>query len=196
MSNGKNNKALLGSGLLLALTSSLCCIAPVLAVVGSAGGAVSAFSWLAPLRPYLLGATLVTLGIAFYFAYQPKRKDECGCEETKNVFQSKAFLWSVAAVSVLISAFPYYEKYFNRKVSQQVIITNYKTQQSVIHIKGMSCEACEQHVNNALLQKKGVQDVKTSYTNSEAIVKFDSTQISLIQLMTIIENETGYKVIR
>lgn len=78
MSKTKNNRLLLGSGLLLALTSSLCCIVPVLAIVGGAGGAVSAFSWAAPLRPYLLAATVLTLGVAFYQAYKPQRKDECG----------------------------------------------------------------------------------------------------------------------
>jgi mercuric ion transport protein len=199
MSNGKNSKVLLGSGLLLAVTSSLCCIVPLLAIVGSAGGAVAVFSWAAPLRPYLLGATVLVLGFAFYQAYKPQQKDACGCadEGKKSWLQSKTFLWVITVVSVLLSSFPYYAKYLQPKASEQPIAVNNSAnvQQAVIHIQGMSCEACEGHVNNALLEKKGVQQVNTSYAKGLSIVKFDSTQISLQQLAAAIENETGYKVI-
>src|SRR5260221_5651506 len=121
MSNGRNNKVLLGSGLLLAVTSSLCCIIPVLTIVGGMGGAVSAFSWATPLRPYLLVATILVLGFAFYRAYKPQRKDECGCEEKKNVLQSKTFLWVVAVLSVLLSTFPYYAVFFQKKIAPPLL---------------------------------------------------------------------------
>ncbi|HEX9513062.1 MAG TPA: mercuric transport protein MerTP [Puia sp.] len=196
MSNGKNNKVLLGSGLLLAVTSSLCCIIPVLTIIGGAGGTVAAFSWAAPLRPYLLGTTALVLGFAFYRAYKPEQKDECGCEEKKSVLQSKIFLWAVAVISILLSAFPYYAKVFEQKMPQRIVANNSNMRQAVIHIKGMGCEDCEGHVNNALLQKRGVQDAHTSYAKGEAMVKFDSTQISLPQLAAAIEKETGYRVIR
>ena len=58
----------------------------------------------------------------------------------------------------------------------------------------MSCEACEGHVNNALLQKIGVKRVNTSYAKGISIVKFDSAEISFQQLAAIIENETSYEV--
>ncbi|MBN8858626.1 MAG: mercuric transport protein MerTP [Sphingobacteriales bacterium] len=196
MSSGKNNKVLLGSGLLLAVTSSLCCIVPLLAIIGGAGGAVSAFSRAAPLRPYLLGATVLVLVFAFYQVYKPRQKDACGCEEKKSVLQSKTFLWIITVVSGLLSTFPYYAKYFQPKAPQQQIAINNSAsvQQAVLHIQGMSCEACEGHINNALLQKKAVQQVNTSYAKGISTVKFDSTQISLQQLANVIEEETGYKV--
>jgi mercuric ion transport protein len=199
MTNGKNRKVLLGSGLLLAVTSSLCCIVPLLAIVGGAGGAVAALSWAAPLRPYLLAATVLVLGFAFYQAYRPRHKDGCGCtiEKKKSWLQSKTFLWVITSVSVLLSTFPYYAKYFQPEVSGQPVLVNTSAsiEEVVLHIKGMSCEACEGHVNNALLQKKGVQQVNTSYAKGISIVKFDSTQISLQQLAATVESETGYKVI-
>lgn len=198
MSKTKNNRLLLGSGLLLAFTSSLCCIVPILAIIGGAGGAVSAFSWAAPLRPYLLGATVLILGIAFYQAYKPRKADECGCEEKKNFMQSKAVLWTIAALSLLLSAFPYYSVFFQPKLSQQqvVVSSSSSTRQATLHIRGMSCEACEGHVNNALLQAPGVQEARTSYAKGITIVKFDSTQTSIQQLAAKVEAETGYKVIQ
>ncbi len=196
MSNEKNNKILLGSGLVLALTSSLCCIVPALAIISGTGSAVAAFSWAAPLRPYLLVATVLILGFAFYQAYKPKAKDECACETKRSFLQSKSFLWIVAAVSLLLSAFPYYAKYLQPQIPQQQAANHLPNQQqAVLHLQGMDCEACEGHVNNALLKKKGVQQVHTSYPQGTVTIQFDSTSISLQQLAGVIENETGYKVI-
>ncbi|MBN9298395.1 MAG: mercuric transport protein MerTP [Filimonas sp.] len=198
MISEKNNKALLGSGLLLSLTSSLCCITPLLALISGTGSTVAAFSWAEPLRPYLLVATILVLGIAFYQAYKPKQKDECGCagEERKKGLQSKSFLWIVAILSLSLSTFPYYAKYLQPKPVIKSIAATDSThiQQAIISLSGMNCEACEGHVNNALLHKKGVQQVNTSYSNGTSTVKFDSTIISLSQLAATIENETGYKV--
>ncbi|RAJ80222.1 copper chaperone CopZ [Chitinophaga dinghuensis] len=199
MMKGKNNKVLLGSGLLLALTSSLCCIVPLLAILGGAGGAVAAFGWAAPLRPYMLAATVLVLGFAFYQAYKPQSKDDCGCEPAKKSWmQSKAFLWIVAAISLLLSAFPYYESYFHPQIpAKEKMAENIPTiQQTTLHISGMSCEACEGHVNNALRQQKGVLEANTNYAKGIAVVKFDSTLISFNQMAAIIEDETGYQVAR
>ena len=109
--------------------------------------------------------------------------------------QSKTFLWIVALLSVALSAFPYYAPYFQKKPIQQSVISNSNTKQSILHIRGMSCAACEGHINHALQSKKGVQSVVTSYGKGVAVVKFDSTQVSLPQLETAVETETGYKII-
>ena len=139
--NKSNNNKLLGSGILLAFTSSLCCIVPLLALFGSVGSLASMFSWVEPIRPYLLGAIAVVLSIAFYQAYKPSAKDNCGCEEKKTGMQSKTFLWIVALLSVALSAFPYYAPYFQKKPIQQSVISNSNTKQSILHIRGMSCAA-------------------------------------------------------
>lgn len=105
---------MLGSGFILALTSSLCCIAPVLAIISGTGSTVAAFSWAAPLRPYLLGATVLVLGYAFYRAYRRPQTDGCGCGEKESPLRSKLLLWVVAGTSVALSAYPYYAKYFQQ----------------------------------------------------------------------------------
>ena len=99
-----------GAGLLAAITASLCCITPVLAVLGGLGGIASTFAFLDPLRPYLIGSTAIILGYAFYNAYKPKKEDdlECACEDEeslakKNFLNSKAFLWIVERRSSRIS---------------------------------------------------------------------------------------------
>ncbi len=58
------DKPLVGAGLLAALAASLCCITPLLAVVGGLGGVASSFAWLEPFRPYLIVLTVGVLGFA------------------------------------------------------------------------------------------------------------------------------------
>ena len=64
-------KSLAGTGLLAALAASLCCITPLLAIVGGLGGVASTFSWLEPLRPYLVALTVGVLGFAWYQQLRP-----------------------------------------------------------------------------------------------------------------------------
>jgi len=90
----------IGVGLLAAVAAALCCITPVLAVLGGLGGIASTFSFLDPLRPYLIGFTAVVLGYAFYNAYKPKNECDVNVHAnlpvkqagTKKVLQRKTFL--------------------------------------------------------------------------------------------------------
>lgn len=101
--------AFLGAGAVLAaLGASLCCILPVaVAVLGVGSAALGAR--LEPLRPWLAGLTVLLLGIAFYQAYKPV---PCApgqaCAVPVNRRRNRAILWVVAAVAILLMAFPYY----------------------------------------------------------------------------------------
>src|SRR5713226_7325177 len=69
--------ASLGGSILAAITASLCCIGPLVAVALGAGGfAASAVfeKW----RPVFLGATFTFLALAWYLTY---RKPKAACEE-------------------------------------------------------------------------------------------------------------------
>ena len=62
----KSENKLIGAGLLTAITASLCCITPVLALIAGTSGIASTFSWIEPFRPYLIGLTILVLGFAWY----------------------------------------------------------------------------------------------------------------------------------
>ena len=97
----KKQNRLLGAGVLTAITASLCCITPVLAIVAGSSGIAASFSWLEPFRPYLIGSTLLVLGFAWYQTLKPKKEVECDCEEEKPKFmQTKLFLGIVTGYSV------------------------------------------------------------------------------------------------
>ena len=61
----KKQNRLLGAGVLTAITASLCCITPVLAIVAGSSGIAASFSWLEPFRPFLIGLTVLVLGFAW-----------------------------------------------------------------------------------------------------------------------------------
>ena len=93
-----------------AALASFCCILPIVfALTGlTVAGAAAAF---APLRPYLLGAAFVLLGIGFYFTYRIPRR-ECApgstCAVPASLRRIRITLWLAAILVLGLAAFPYF----------------------------------------------------------------------------------------
>lgn len=186
------------AGLLTAVAASLCCITPVLALLGSASGLASSFSWIEPFRPYLIGLTILVFAFAWYQKLKPQKQVDCDCEEDnkKSFWQSKSFLGIVTVVAGLLIAFPYYAKAFYPKPQETKVVVMDKTniQQAVFKIKGMTCESCTQHVNSEISKVKGIVTFQTSYENANSTVNFDNSKTSIDIIINAI-NSTGYKVV-
>jgi mercuric ion transport protein len=93
--------------------ASACCIGPVVfALLGISGAAAA--QRLEPLRPFLLGATYLLLGGAFYFTYRPEPA-ACGparvCAMPRTNRIGRVMLWLAAVVVVLSTTFPWYAEY-------------------------------------------------------------------------------------
>ncbi len=196
------DKLLSGGGIITALLASLCCITPVLAVLGGLGGIASTFSFLEPLRPYLIGLTVIVLGYAFYSAYKPKKVNDidCACEdETSNkkvsFINSKQFLWIVTVVIALLITFPYYSKALFPSDNQNVVIVqSNNVAKAKLYIEGMTCTGCEESVDYALKSENGVVSATSSYKKGIAYVEYDKTKVSPEQLKKALEDKVGYKV--
>ncbi len=197
MKSNKENKWI-GAGLIAAFAASLCCITPVLAILGGIGGIASTFTWLEPLRPYLMLFTAVLLGYAFYKAYKPKTNEEIECEcdeeEKKSFLNSKKFLWTVTIISALLFAFPSYSGFFFPKTSNIISSSNSNIAEATLQIKGMTCTSCENSVDYALKSENGVIAASSSYKTGVAKVKFDKSKVSPEELSKAIEEKVGYKV--
>lgn len=102
----KSENKLIGAGLLTAITASLCCITPVLALIAGTSGIASTFSWIEPFRPYLIGLTILVLGFAWYQKLKPRKEIDCECEtdEKPKFIQSKKFLGSVTVFAIVMLA--------------------------------------------------------------------------------------------
>lgn len=183
--------------ILAAIAASLCCITPVLALIAGAGGFASAFSWLEPARPYLIGLTVLVLGTAWYSKLRPKNQEaDCECEEDKKTsfFQTKTFLGIITVFAALMIAFPYYGQIFYPKpAAKLVIVESNNIKEANFTIAGMDCATCEEHVKHAVSKLPGIVDVKADYNAGTVGVKFDSTKVSLSGIVSAID-ETGYTV--
>lgn len=192
----KNTKSWI-AGILAAVAASLCCITPLLALLGGASGLASSFSWIEPYRPFLIGLTVTIFAFAWYQKLKPVKKMDCDCEtDTKKKFwQSKQFLILVTVVAGLLIAFPYYGKIFYPKPQETkvIIVEQNNIRQAAFKIKGMTCESCTAHVNSEISKVDGVIDFQTSYEKANSTVKFDNNKTTIEQIAAAIKN-TGYKI--
>ena len=192
------SKSLFGAGLLAALAASLCCITPLLAVVGGLGGAVSSFAWLGPYRLYLVALTVAVLGFAWYRQLRAvPAADCCAVPAKRSVLQSTGFLGAVTALAALLLAFPYYGAALYPTASAPVATAPDAApiwQTRTYRIGGMTCAACAHHVEQAVQQVPGVQSVAVSYDRATAQVRFNAAHTQPAQVESAI-NSTGYHVL-
>ena len=182
--------------MLTAITASLCCITPVLALIAGTSGIASTFSWVEPFRPYLIGLTVLVLGFAWYQKLKPLNEIDCECEtdEKPKFIQSKTFLGIVTVFAIVMLAFPYYSGMFYSNTEKQIIIvdrSDIKTME--FKIRGMTCASCEEHVNHEVNKLNGIVTSEASYENGNAIIAFDRTKTTEVEIEKAI-NATGYKV--
>ena len=192
----KTENKLISTSLLTAITASLCCITPVLAIIVGTSGIASIFSWIEPFRPYLIGLTILVLGFAWYQKLKPKKEIDCEWEtdERPKFIQSKKFLGIVTGFAILMLAFPFYSGIFYPKTEKQIMVVEksdlFTTE---FKISGMTCASCEEHVNHEVNKLNGIVNSKASYENGNAIIEFDRTKTNEAQIEKAI-NSTGYKV--
>ena len=192
----KSDNKLIGTGLLTAITASLCCITPVLALIAGTSVIASTFSWIEPFRPYLIGLTILVLGFSWYQKLKPQKEIDCECEtdEKPKFIQSRKFLGIVTVFVIVILAFPYYSGIFYPNTEKQIILvdkSDIKTTE--FKISGMTCASCEEHVNHEVNKLNGIVNSTVSYENGNAIVEFEKTKTNETEIEKAI-NSTGYQV--
>ena len=194
---------LIGLGLLTAISASLCCITPVLALLAGTSGLASTFSWLDPFRPYFIGLTVLVLGFAWYQKLKPQKQTDCACDTNdlpagkagKTPFiQTKRFLGIVTVFAGLMLAFPAYAHIFFPKPDKQISVTDPSNiQVAEFLIDGMTCSGCEEHVSYQVNKLTGIIKTRVSYDNGNAIIEFDQTQTDMDAIEKAIA-KTGYSV--
>ena len=192
----KTNKKLISAGLLAAFTASLCCITPLLAFIAGTSGLAATFSWIEPLRPYLIALTVFVLGFAWYLKLKPKKQLDCNCEKEEKIpfTQSKMFLGTVTLFAVVMLAFPYYSGIFYPTTEKQIIIVDQSNIRKIeFTISGMTCASCGEHVNSEVNKLSGIISSEASYENRNAVVKFDDSKTNSDEIENAI-NATGYLV--
>ncbi|TDD96903.1 mercuric transport protein MerTP [Flavobacterium cellulosilyticum] len=192
----KTDNKLIGAGLLTAITASLCCITPVLALIAGTSGLASTFYWLEPFRPYFIGLTFLVLGFAWYQKLKTKKLIDCNCdkEEKPKFIQSKMVLGSVTTLAIVMLAFPYYSSIFYPKTEKQIIVVDKsKIQKVEFAISGMTCASCEVHLSHKMEKLAEIISSNASYENGKVVVEFDESKTNISEIEIAI-NTIGYAV--
>lgn len=195
----KSSGTLSSASVLSAIAASLCCITPVVTLLAGSSSIATNFSWIELARPYLMGFSLAVLGFAWYLKLKPFRTNDmdCNCDTTKKAsfLQSKTFLGIVTVFAILMMSFPLYAKAFypKPKIQAATVAAVDNKQQVNFTIQAMTCEGCEEHVNNELSKVNGVITYKTSYASKSSVVTFELSKVDVKTIEAAI-NKTGYKV--
>ncbi len=197
MINIKSTGATTSASILSAFAASICCITPVIALIAGSSSVGANVSWLEPARPYLIVLSIILLSFAWYQKLKPAKPNDidCNCDTKKKstFLQSKLFLGIVTVFAILMLTFPLYAKIFYHKAKVQTTLIVDDKQQAKFTLQGMTCEGCEEHVNNELSKVNGVIDYKTSYATNSSLVTFDKSKVDVKAIETAI-NKTGYTV--
>ena len=140
------------AGILLAISASLCCITPVLALISGVSGIAATFSWLEPARSFLIGITISVLGFAWFQKLKPgKRADVlCACDEDRqpSLIKSKTFLGVITISTLLLTTFPNYAHIFYPK-NKDADVSKVERANLInveFKIEGMTCQACAERI--------------------------------------------------
>jgi len=194
MKTDKKSKTAAYTGLFAAIAASSCCIPPVIALIAGIGGSASSLAWVEPFRPYLILLAVIAIGYAWYNYLKPKTKDDCGCGiEKPKWYQTKGFLIGITLFSIVSISFPYYAHIFYPNNKKEIIVVNESNiENTTIPIEGMTCDACQNHVNHAINQLPGIINVESSYNKANTTVSFDKSKTNINDIINAI-NSTGYK---
>lgn len=163
-----------------AFVASLCCIGPIaIAVLGL--GSAGLFVTIGEYRSYIMGVTLIFLGLAFFFTY---RKREVVCEDGTCKIQKPSRLnqitvWFSAVVVAVLLLLPYLN--FSLTASPKQPQVHLAT--TVIDVRGMTCPACGKGIEISLSKVNGVAETKVDFDHNKAIVKYDEQKVNRKQLI-------------
>lgn len=157
-------------GIITAIVASLCCIGPAfVAMLGV--GSIGAFAVFEAYRTYLIGITIILLGVAFYFVY---RKREIHCEDGTCKIQdagkwNKISIWLATFVAVVAIGFPHLgiapSISENINVQGKTVVT--------LNVVGMDCKPCALGLEGSLASIHGVHKARVNFEKGEAIIEFD-----------------------
>jgi mercuric ion transport protein len=98
------------AGVLAAIGASVCCVGPlVLLGLGVSGAWIANLTALEPLRPILIGVTLVFLALAYRRLYRVAQVcvPSTACADTTVLQRQRTTFWIVSVLVLALLAFPW-----------------------------------------------------------------------------------------
>jgi mercuric ion transport protein len=191
---------LIGSAVIAAMSTSLCCILPMIALVLGTSGFTSYLGWMEPLRPYLAALSVVTLGVAWYRKLRHTDQVHCAshCDhapEKPSFWESKKFLGIATFFSLSMLVFPYASNYLfpSDAKNNSYTVSSKDIQEVTFIVPAMHCKNCEKSLYQTINQVEGVLSVHITQQDKSIQIKFDREKTHMDQLKSTIES-TGYGI--
>lgn len=189
--------ATLGGSLIAALTASLCCLGPLVAVAfGASASGFAASTAFEKWRPALLSLTFAMLALAWYLAYR-KPRTTCGegavCSTKPVAKYNRAILWLATGAVLVTAALPDLSALMLRSSRSSLAATIADGNSAVLKVRipGMDCAACAVSIQKKLRQQAGVVTASVYYDTKEAVVRYDVAQLSPERIISVID-ATGF----
>ncbi len=81
--------------------------------------------------------------------------------------------------AVLMMVFPDYAPVFYPDNKKEAIVVQQKNIQTLdLHVQGLTCSVCDDHLENAVYKVPGVINAKTDFHTGAAVVKYDKSMTS------------------
>ena len=194
----EKEKLALGASVLSAITASLCCIGPLVAVIVGASSFAAA-GLFAQWRPLFLTITALMLAAAWDLTYRHPKADHCSteaCPQNPVAKWNKIILWLATAFVIAIVAFPTYSSVAARLLvaasasdsgSSQIKLATLQ-----VNIPSMDCGSCAAGIRAKLKKQDGVQAAQVDFATKAAVIHFDPGKLSPERVTALID-ETGFK---
>ena len=155
----------------------------------------------------LLVMAFAALAYGFYRVYF--RRDECAPGESCAVKPvnkiNMASLWMATVVILAFASAPYYTGYIAAAITAPrlpdtesapvIAVTEPVAHQTVVlMIRGMTCQACETHIEVPLRKLQGVISADADYKKHNVTVVYDSAQVTVEKIKETV-TATGYELI-
>jgi len=191
----KDRATLVGS-VVAAILASICCIGPLafgLLGIGSIGFA----SALAPLRPWLIGATAFFLTAGFYFAYRPRASAACedGVCRPADRRTQRVLLWMTSALAIALMTYPSWSGAFGLSRTAAGAGDEAAGPTVTLEISGMTCAACGPGIEQELLRVPGVVGARVDYGTGRAEIRLATADPDPGLLIAAVER-AGYRASR
>jgi mercuric ion transport protein len=192
----ESRKLTVGGALVAAILASSCCLGPLL--LGALGiGGVGAFVPIGAYRPHILAAMAVLLGAGFYLTHRRKSRtsmqtDTCGCERRSSRERrvATAGLWIASFVVIAIALAP---TLIAKTLAHPVATAaSTNTEQAVIRVQGIDCQACAAPLTRALQRVGGFHGLALDIPNQSITVTYNPSP-GRLQAYAAAINELGYE---
>ncbi len=188
-----------GGAIAAAVVASSCCMLPL--VFGAAGiSTVALAGAFESARPYMLGVTIVLLGLGFYYNYFRKAACEPGdaCKTPRPGLRrmNRTMLWLATVAVVALAFFPSYAFVFAGSETPAVSgVESIDSKQVVLEVSGMTCEACTVSVQNELAAVPGVLRSEVDFRAGKAVVLFQADSAPSASDLLSAVSRAGYSAV-